>query len=70
MKEEKAAELWCPVERPVSLLDEDGNWQLRNYFEGKSLVSQSIACTNLRPDLVLCSESEHFVHFLEFTVPL
>ncbi len=45
------------------------NWQMIADMDQRLVVPPEIATTNLRPDLILWSNSQCMVHFVELTVP-
>ncbi|KAJ8334237.1 hypothetical protein SKAU_G00398760 [Synaphobranchus kaupii] len=45
------------------------DWQMLVDMGQRLTVTSEIAITNLRPDLVLWSNSQHMVYFVELTVP-
>ena len=50
-------------------LEDACDWEMQVDLEGKLVVPQKIASTNLRPDIVLWSRSRMKIYFIERTVP-
>ena len=50
-------------------LEDACDWEMQVDLEGKLVVPQEIASTNLRPDIVLWSRSRMRVYFIQLTLP-
>ena len=52
-----------------SYLNSANDWQVKVDLEGSLKIPSNITITNLRPDMILVSESTHQLGIIELTVP-